>query len=96
MPTLHLPCPSPSYTVYFLSVTLWGGELSTDVCCQLGYIWGLRWGTIPGGSSHSPAFADAHKEQVAVTTPATSFCSLLFSLSHSLQLGFKLGIGKQF
>lgn len=40
MPALHLPCPSPSYTVYFLSRHPCG-ELSTDVCCQLGYIWKL-------------------------------------------------------
>lgn len=46
-------------------------------------------GTTPGGSRHSPAFADAHGEQVAVTTHSNKFLFFL-SLPHSLQLGFQL------
>lgn len=63
----------------------------------LGTFWGCDKGTIPGGSSHSPAFANVHREQVAVTTCSSKFVfSPSLSLLHSLQLGFKLGFERHF
>lgn len=61
----------------------------------LGTFWGWDKGTIPGGSSHSPAFANVQREHVAVTTPRNKF---VFSplLCLALQLDFKLGFKRHF
>lgn len=65
------------------------GALRRQCAVNLGTFEAWIKGTTPGGSSHSPAFADAHREQVAVTTPSNKFL-FFFSLPHSLQLGFQL------
>lgn len=83
------------------SVTLWGGELSWDngLCMfsSLGAFRGWDQGTVPGGSSHSPAFANIHRELVVTTYSQQQVYVLLFlSLPHSLHLDFELGLKKHF
>lgn len=50
----------------------------------LGTFWGWDKGTVPGGSSHSPAFANVQREQVAVTTPSNKFVFSPFCLCLTL------------
>nr|KAF6505939.1 hypothetical protein HJG63_007819 [Rousettus aegyptiacus] len=64
-----------------------GSSLGTmgSACSLLGCIWGWDQGTIPGGSSHSPAFANIHRELVVATYPQQQVCVLFFfSLPHFL------------
>lgn len=102
MPTLHLPCPSPSYTVYFVfSHPLGRGVLLGQWALSVlfsGMFWGWDQGSIPGGSSHSPAFCKCPlRAGGSHLLLAASLCSLLFvSLPHSLQLGFELRLDMHF
>lgn len=63
----------------------------------LGAFWGWDQGTIPGGSSRSPAFANIHRELVVATYSRQQVCVLpFFSLPHSLQLVLELGLEMHF
>lgn len=82
MPTLHLPCPSPSYTVYFVfSHPLGMGALLEQWALHvlfLGAFWGWDQGTISGGSTRSPAFANVHRELVVAPYSQQQVCVLSF------------------
>lgn len=99
MPTLHLPCPSPSYTVYFLFRHPLGGGSSPQMCAvNLGTFGGLDRALLLGGPiihQHlqmpiGNRWLSQLQQQVFVL-----FFFLCLTLS-SCVLCFKLGIGKQF
>ena len=78
----HLPCPSPSYIVYFVSSHPLGrgallGQWALSVLFS-GVFWGWDQGSIPGRSSHSPAFANVHWELVVATYSQQQVCVLSF------------------
>lgn len=58
----------------------------------MGASWGWDQGTIPGGFSHSPAFANVQRERVIATSSQQHVCVLSFSLFASLDLSFELGL----
>lgn len=95
MPTLHLPCPSPSYNVYCMfSHPVWRGALLDNGLCMFSWVHfgaGIRALFLEGLVIHSPAFANVHRELVVATSSQQRivFFSLL-SLPHSLHLGFEL------
>lgn len=94
--------PSPSYTVYFVCSHPLGrgvllGQWALSVLFS-GMFWGWDQGSIPGGSSHSPAFCKCPlRAGGSHLLLAASLCSLLFvSLPHSVQLGFELRLDMHF
>lgn len=83
------------------AATLRGGELSWDngLCMFSSWVHfgaGIR-ALFLEGSSHSPAFANIHRELVVATYSRQQVCVLpFFSLPHSLQLGLELGLEMHF